>query len=516
MRKLLLKWMSMILCFFLIQTTGYATETNDEIERIAKQPSYDGREFNIITPVKDQGSSSLCWAYSIINASEASILKSGIDANVNNSTLSLSPTQIGYARQKRGADPLNNTSGENTGYNWQTKEGSGIHAVNLLSQWCGPVKSGISDSADGWLNSAYLMIDANRYSLNDLSNSPEQRLELKKAIVKYGAVTFSYYNVRERQYYNPSKESSGSGVSHACTIIGWDDNIPASSFEPGGATQNGGWLVKNSYSSLPYFYLSYDNKSSNVFSVSYTPKSEYTYNYFYDFKTDEYSIGAIMPKTYLANVFKAKGETEDKAEILKAVNVGFEGKNVTCEVEVYTNLKEGNAPTSENLVATARENFEYGGFHTIELPQPITIDKDTYFAVAAKITSTDSTKYYIQIAEVESSNSYLGSYYGWSSFTAAPRIKAFTSLVDKVENSIEFTDDKISVTSNELGDKSVIVAEYQNKRLGNLSIIPVKFEKIGTKEIPMPDWYKDGMKIKAMFWDNILSISPLCRSAEIN
>ena len=66
---------------------------------------------------------------------------------------------------------------------------------------------------------------------------------MKRAIVKYGAVTFSYNNAREAERYNPNNDKSGQ--PHACTVIGWDDTLSAESFVPGGAKLNGGWLVKN-------------------------------------------------------------------------------------------------------------------------------------------------------------------------------------------------------------------------------------------------------------------------------
>ena len=102
---------------------------------------------------------------------------------------------------------------------------------------------------------------------------------MKRAIVKYGAVTFSYNNVREAYYYNPSKESGSS--PHACTIIGWDDTIPAENFYPSKTTTDGGWLVKNSYSSLPYFYLSYEVTCEQIYAFDYVMNDKYDNNYFY-------------------------------------------------------------------------------------------------------------------------------------------------------------------------------------------------------------------------------------------
>lgn len=63
-------------------------------------------------------------------------------------------------------------------------------------------------------------------------------------------------------------------------------------------------MVKNSYSSLPYFYLSYDNNSSYVFAFDYATKEEYDFNYFYDSSVDDFGMAASLNYTCAANVFQ--------------------------------------------------------------------------------------------------------------------------------------------------------------------------------------------------------------------
>lgn len=78
----------------------------------------------IITPVKDQGNSNLCWAYSSMAAAEASILKSGIDKTVTKDTLSLNPVRQ-LTECTKGGCPLGNTGGD-----WQSvdyTQKAGIH-----------------------------------------------------------------------------------------------------------------------------------------------------------------------------------------------------------------------------------------------------------------------------------------------------------------------------------------------------------------------------------------------------
>ena len=219
------------------------------VEDIAALPSFDSRNYGIVTPVKDQGGTNICWAYASINASETSILKSGIDKSLTEDSLRLSPVAVAYSRFKRESDPLGNTGGDYSSADYLQRAGSPQIAAALFSQWCGPIKSSLANNSNGFLNSEYHLTDAINIYSDNLSND-EFVNEIKKAVAKFGAVTYSYYNCRNAYYYNPSNETSGNGVSHACTIIGWDDNISANSFEPKkdgvGASQNGGLLIKNS------------------------------------------------------------------------------------------------------------------------------------------------------------------------------------------------------------------------------------------------------------------------------
>ena len=213
-------------------------------DAIASMTSFDGRDYGIVTPVKDQGSTNLCWAYSSIAASESSILRSGIDPSASSGTLNLNPKAAAYRVSNRASDPLGNTDGEYIAGDFTAATGNPSKIATLFSLWWGPV-SGNSAAADPFENSEYRLESA--VHIPEYKDEPEQRIAaIKRAIAKYGAVTFQYNNASNIYYYNPKNETGGQSYPHACTIIGWDDTIPADSFAPGGASRNGGWLIKNS------------------------------------------------------------------------------------------------------------------------------------------------------------------------------------------------------------------------------------------------------------------------------
>ena len=165
MKKILINMLMFVLILFLSYTNVVASE----IETLASATSYDGRNAAIITPVRDQGDSSLCWAYAAISAAEASILKSGVAPGKTEDTLTLSPIQLGYARHNRGADPLRNTEGENTGEDWYYGSGNSSYAPSLFSQWCGPVNGDLSATCNGWENASFLLKDSVSFDGSNLT-----------------------------------------------------------------------------------------------------------------------------------------------------------------------------------------------------------------------------------------------------------------------------------------------------------------------------------------------------------
>lgn len=389
-----------------------------DIEDIASMQTYNSKDYNIVTNVKDQGSSNLCWAYASASAAETSILRSGIDSNVNAENLSLSPRNIGYARFNRGADPLNNNSAIVGSENWLTSAGTPNYAAEMFAMWCGPTDNSTNATADQFINGKYRLINAEHIDTDNIK-------EIKRAIAKYGAITFGYNNLREVEYYNPKNETSSNSYPHAVTLIGWDDNIPANKFVPNGASQNGGWIVKNSYNSLPYFYLSYDNKNSAKYGFEFVTKDTYDNNYFYDGRLGTALSSSISSRhTKFANIFEAKKGESGTAEYLKSVNIGIASKKAKIRVEIYTNLTNDTEPESGTLSGVGRGYFDYGGNRTIKLDNPVRLDKGSKFSVV--VCNEDTTQLTLSfVAGGKTSYKYKDYWVGTSNNTA--RIKAFTT-----------------------------------------------------------------------------------------
>lgn len=395
----------------------------DDPEAIAKAPKFDPR--NELTPVKDQGDTNLCWAYSATNASEANILKQGIG---DKDTLRLNPQALAYRKYVRNADPLGNTSQYYDRYagEWTSKAGAIENTAPVLSMWQGPV-GGDKPSTDVYENSLYRLESASLIS-SGLSGA-ERIQEIKNAIAQYGAVTAStFYDGGAKPYYNDKAVSNG--IAHAITLIGWDDTLDKSLFKPGSVETNGGWLVKNSYNDNGYFYLTYESKivDSTSWSFSYAPKERYDYNYYCDNNDIDFSL---MKLKQCANVFEAKKGTSEKPEYLEAINVGFTGYNVDVTVKVYTNLP-GWGPTSiekGTLVASQTKTFSYGGYQTLVLDQPILLSPNSYFAIAVEVSSSTSSPFLRIIQSQEKKPSFAKGYESYDYIlngSGIARIKAYT------------------------------------------------------------------------------------------
>ena len=506
-----------ILCIaaFLSQT-GYAYSVqspsalrNADIEALAAQPKFDGREYGIVTPVRDQGNTSLCWAYASANASETSILRKGIDPKVTARACFLSPQQIGYAKYNRGSDPLGNTEGETTsqGDEWQTSNGGTDYVAGLLSTWCGPVAATLPYNINGWEYAAYKLENAIAVDGSKLADHAEEREKMKRAIVKYGAVTFSYMYATETERYNPNNVTGG--TQHACTVIGWDDTLPAESFVPGGAKLDGGWLIKNSYHSLEYFYLSYDVTCRQAgYAFDYAENGKYDYNYFYDAKPGDFGMGSMRKFTKAANVFEAKKGTPEKTEQIKAVSVGIAGENTICTVEIYTNVPEESFDPDGTIPAASKTvHLEYGGFRCIELDEPVEIEKGSSFAVVAEVQNG-----YITLNE-SIGKSYVYTGY-WMPQKAAPRIKAFTKTERKA--CVEFISESQVKAVAESGLRQLVLAHYEDGILKDIRIEPVNFELVKEKILPLPSEWKrtENTVYKAFLWESLNSLNPLCNVAE--
>ncbi len=485
--------MFLITVFLSAAPAAASTNVVLSAEETAALPRYDGREHNIITKVKDQGTSNLCWAYSSIAASEVSILKSEIDPAVSKDSLYLNPVAVAYRAYRRQSDPMGNTDSESRSGDYTQATGNPLYAAKLFSMWWGPV-AGTQPDIDPFSNPSYRL--ENAFYIPENKSDPDQYIkDIKLAVAKYGAVTFQYNNLREVTYYNPKNESGSGSSPHACTVIGWDDNISADSFVPGGASRNGGWLIKNSYKSLEYFWLSYDNTSSSVYAFSYSPKEKYDFNYYYDGGLDDF---VLRNDKIIAIVYEAQnGDTNGCSEYVKAVNVGVQGEKITVEAEIYKGVDypfgdQSNVPVSGGYsAAKATAFFEHGGYVTVELENQVKVEKGEWFSVIVRVSNEKGDAKVITSYKSGKDLSYYRSGESWYKLgNFVGRVKAYTALVDDSARDIgSLTADGDLIYGIEQKTDTAKFKSMLSSELTNVKITP-KHNYVGTGttvEVTFPD-----------------------------
>lgn len=376
----------------IIPVVPYApvTETVDVYAADNDLPSsFDLRTVGKIGSVKNQGAYGTCWAHSSAASAESSIIDAVPDIDLSE----LHTAYMSYF----GADQIY------TGIT-DTKEllnygGSSYVAVNLWSQWYGPVlekrlpyeNTGFFDDlaavdtirsqSDYHLENAYMF----EYE-PDKSNFSELNSIIKQIIYNGNAVDVSFYNDYEKNYsfenFSSYTNRKRRFANHAVTIAGWDDSFPASDFvtaPPG----DGAWLIKNSWGlnsgDNGYIWISYyDNSLCNFAAYELGDKSNYKYNLQHDSFVPLQTLSAyeesdeILP-SYMANIFDVETDMQ-----LEAVSTYFMNPGTEYEVTVYTDLTDPADPSSGTPSVVTKGRSELTGYITVEL------DEDVYAAAGSK------------------------------------------------------------------------------------------------------------------------------------
>lgn len=370
------------------------TASDSQLDAWTKLSKFDGREYDYITPERNQGGKLICWAYTAIGAVEASILRKGIDPSVTKNTLNLDEIVAAYVRHNRDGtnDPLFNTSNDTFSDEWN----QGAHADDAflsMTQGYSPVEQTTSDSSsDDAIKKA---VSESKYFVRGYTRIGNDIDVIKRAVLQYGSVAMEYKapNSTQQTYLY---HSDGSSLGHASLIVGWDDSVKSNLFWPDHPTSDGAWIVKNSwgaggnYLNGTYcFYLSYDSYlSDNLYCVDTSLKRDYPNLYYYDGQIADNGINYITDAH--GAIYEAKLSSATERERLKAVVIGVRNKKLTADIKVYRHLQPNpgnvndkiNDPSDGELAAEKRNvYFENEGLYTVDLDVPVELDQGEYFSI---------------------------------------------------------------------------------------------------------------------------------------
>lgn len=250
---------------------------------------------DINVPVKHQGSTSECWAFSMTSVLESYLAKSGEKAVIPR----YSARHMDYATSETFLDGKNPI-----GYSRELKSGgNSAMALGYLTNGTGAVLEEnmpfedneekieleeiqnkkpvtrvtdakefptINKSIDSQGNVTYKKDLLNTYTDEEVQLI---RNEIKQYIMKYGALSATTVANQANFYSNPKDPIHSSSyycdnnlytIDHAITIIGWDDNYSVDNFNPNKKPKNpGAYICLNSYGTESfadgYTYVSYDD-----------------------------------------------------------------------------------------------------------------------------------------------------------------------------------------------------------------------------------------------------------------
>ena len=216
-----------------------------------KYPSYYNlADEGYVTSVKTQSTGGNCWAFAAISTLESCILKAG-GPQLNLSENNMKNLMAMYS--KTGWTFIPNNGGFDT------------MAMAYLINWIGPIleDEDIYDPQNQISAELMNLVEVNNIYAIATRDNPLDNNQIKEAIMKYGAVYTSiftnYLYNGCNLYYNDSKN-----VTHAVTIVGWDDNYSRENFAKT-PESDGAFIIKNSWGNNSgnngYFYVSYYDTS---------------------------------------------------------------------------------------------------------------------------------------------------------------------------------------------------------------------------------------------------------------
>lgn len=381
-----------------------------EVEGYADIPAHYELDKNLFPDVRNQNPYGTCWAFAALGLSEFDLIKRGLA----NKSIDLSELQLAYFVYNSALDPLGGTEGDqskyyngSTSYSYLNRGGTYEYAVRRLSQWSGAVnendvpynttainnvlENGLSDEYAYSKDVAHL---ENAYVMS-LKNNPD---DVKRTIMSNGAVGIQYYHSDNYLLWNSEKQlwtyydPNATGGGHNVMIVGWDDNFSKDNFVGDKPTNNGAWLIRNSWGfTQSYFWMSYENNSllDAAWAFEMNTADNYDNNYQLDGGINSYNVtnNICTYKTY-SNVFTVPNKDGISSETLKAVSLSFtHAADVNYKIEVYTDLKNNNPYSgTKQDTATVEDSTTYAGLYTIELNDTVELKPGSSFAV---VVTTD-------------------------------------------------------------------------------------------------------------------------------
>lgn len=347
----------------------------------------------------NQGKLATCWAFSALISSETGLKQKNIDTNLSESHLawfsySSENQQKAFAHIFSDYDPFMNGGFDYT-------------ATGSLANWFGPADeesypySSSAISEDARFDCVAHLQNVISFPEYEYEDEAQQKLAAKALVNQVKnemyktrqAVDISFLSANMKQCFNSETNAwynpTGNRTDHAVTVIGWDDNFPKENFNNSDSIEDdGAWLVVNSWGSGwgddGLFWLSYEDVTIDYDGIYlYESNTNYENIYSYD-ESIQYSPIGFDDSTeiYMSNVFCA-----EKDEVLEAVSFYTTDVETQYTVKIYTELEDGENPSSGKLMSEFSGIKALPGYYTEELTEGIDLKGGEKFSVVVYLNN---------------------------------------------------------------------------------------------------------------------------------
>ena len=345
------------------------------------------------SPVKDQGYTNSCWAFSALACTENFLRKKTYEKTGETVSFDFSERHMEHATYP------DMTDGKNA-YAMQYRKTDG--GGNIMAA-AGYFQNGLGPVAES--DMPFQMMQTNPLTRGEIQKSPAARVRglryfpristsifeynyteliasIKEAIYENGGVgaiintTAGMFNDSDTAFY--SEEVTGTG-NHAVTLIGWDDNYSRENFGVEKPSGDGAWIVRNSAGASRhengYFYLSYENLDSYFMCFSVTDaETSVPYDRVYGVTSGTWSYGAGYENNQNVAYAANRYQKQDTPEYLTEVSFGIRGNTA---YEIYV-IPDADALSLQNAVMVAKGTEPYMGYKTVTLPEPVLLTESEY------------------------------------------------------------------------------------------------------------------------------------------
>lgn len=346
-------------CEYSYDEVNYQATITGEVRKGVLPKSYDLRQKERVSAVRNQKNTSTCWAQAALSALESTLLpeeKTAFDTD---------------RMIEHNAYQVDSSLG-----------GNYMMAVSYLVSWMGPDKDG-TKTVDKHVQEVHF------YNSDDID-------EIKWAVYQHGGVSTSIYanvstsNLSKSSYYNKKKNAycykGTEKPNHDVVIIGWDDQYSASNFT-GKVPGNGAFICQNSWGATfgenGVFYVSYYDTNIGEQAVSYV-RAESTDNYDTIYQSDLCGwvgqVGYNKEKIHAANIYEAQADEKIESAGFYAL-----GKNTTYQLYVVTDYR--NTASLASRVEVARGTLADAGYYTITFDHAYSVKEGEKFAIVVVLST---------------------------------------------------------------------------------------------------------------------------------